>query len=150
MVRDATTADIPELVRLGSLSLVNGPYAGMIKDTPEQSAKLALEVIENAKGKVLIYENDTGRVVGLLGFIIFAHYFTGEPTANEIMWYVEPEERKGGGGMKLLWEAERQAKEMGAKYMSFSAPNVDVANIYERFGYKQLEVSFVKELDAVH
>lgn len=150
MVRDATTADIPEVVRLGSLSLINGPYAGMIKDSPKHSATLALDVIRNANGKVLLLENDESKVVGLLGFIIFNHYFTGEPTANEIMWYVLEDERKGGGALKLLWEAEKQAKEMGAKYMSFSAPNADIAKIYERFGYKQVEVSFVKELNAVH
>lgn len=122
----------------------------MIRDTPEQSAKLALQVIENAQGKILLYENDGGRVVGLLGFIIFPHYFTQEMTANEIMWYVEPEERRGGGALQLLWEAERQAKAMGATHMGFSAPNANVAKIYERFGYKQLEVSFVKELNAIH
>lgn len=149
MVRTATPADIQDVVRLGSLSLVNGPYAGMIKDTPEQSAKLALQVIDG-NGKILLWENDKGKVVGLLGFIIFPHYFTGELTATEIMWFMEEGERAGGGGLKLLWEAEKQAREMGATYMGFSAPSADVAKIYARFGYKQLEVSFVKDLHAIH
>jgi GNAT superfamily N-acetyltransferase len=146
LIRAATTEDVSDIVRLGSQSLKDGPYAGMLKDTPEESARLALNVIGGANGKVLLYENDGGKVAGLLGFIIFPHYFTGEPTATEIMWYVEPQERKEGGAVKLLWEAEKQAREMGATRMGFTAPNAEVGKLYERFGYKQVEVTYMKEL----
>jgi len=148
MIRVAQDIDIPEIVRLGSQSLLNGPYKGMIKDRPEQSATLAFEVIKNSKGVVLLYENETGKVAGLLGFIIFPHYFTGEQTASEIMWYVEPEERKGGGGIQLLWEAEKVARQMGATRMGFTAPlpTPEVSKLYERFGYKAIETSYMKEL----
>ena len=146
MIRAATSDDVPAIVRLGSQSLVDGPYAGMLKDTPEHSAEFALTVILASKGKVLLYENDERKVAGLLGFLVFPHYFTKEPTATEIMWYVEPEERKGGGAIKLLWEAEKQAKELGATRMGFSAPNEDVGKLYEKFGYKKLEVTYMKEL----
>jgi GNAT superfamily N-acetyltransferase len=146
MIRPATPSDVPDIVRMGSQSLKDGPYAGMLKDTPEQSAKLAMSVIGGVSGKILLYENDNGKVAGLLGFIIFPHYFTQEPTATEVMWYVEPEERKEGGAIKLLWEAEKQAKEMGATRMGFSAPNEEVGKLYERFGYHKLEVTYMKEL----
>jgi GNAT superfamily N-acetyltransferase len=146
LIRAATTEDVQDIVRLGSQSLIDGPYAGMLKDTPEQSAKLAMEVIEKANGKILLYQNDAGKVAGLLGFLVFPHYFTQEPTATEIMWYVEPDERKEGGAIKLLWEAEKQAKEMGATRMGFSAPNEEVGKLYERFGYRKLEVTYMKEL----
>ena len=146
MIRAATTDDVSDIVRLGSQSLIDGPYAGMLKDTPEQSAKLAIEVIEKSNGKILLYQNDAGKVAGLLGFLVFPHYFTQEPTATEIMWYVEPNERKEGGAIKLLWEAEKQAKEMGATRMGFSAPNEEVGKLYERFGYRKLEVTYMKEL----
>lgn len=146
MIREATEADVPRIVELGSRSLQDGPYAGMLKDTPEQSAKLALGIIEKSNGKVLLYQNDNGKVAGLLGFIVFPHYFTQELTATELMWYVEPEERKGGAGINLLWESEKQAKQMGATRMGFTAPNADIGKLYERFGYRQVEISFMKEL----
>jgi hypothetical protein len=146
LIRAATTEDVSDIVRLGSQSLIDGPYAGMLKDTPEQSAKLAIEVIEKSNGKILLYQNDAGKVAGLLGFLVFPHYFTQEPTATEIMWYVEPDERKEGGAIKLLWESEKQAKEMGATRMGFSAPNEEVGKLYERFGYRKLEVTYMKEL----
>lgn len=146
MIRSAKSEDVPEIVKLGSQSLVDGPYAGMLKDTPEHSAEFALTVILGSKGKILLYENDEGKVAGLLGFIVFPHYFTKEPTATEIMWYVLPEERKGCGAIKLLWEAEKVAKEMGATRMGFTAPNEEVSALYARFGYKKVEVTYMKEL----
>lgn len=152
MVREATTEDIARIVELGSQSLIDGPYKGEI-DNPERSAKLALQVIENAKGKVLLWENDDARIVGLLGFVIFPHYFTGELTANEIMWYVLPEERKGGAGIKLLWAAEELAKKLGATRMQFTAPTEEVGALYAKFGYFKVEVGYRKDLtvrNAIH
>lgn len=146
MIRAATEADVPEIVRLGSQSLIDGPYAGMLKDTPEQSAKLAMETINRSNGRILLYVNDAGNVAGLLGFVVFPHYFTGELTATEIMLYVLPAERAGGAGLKLMWAGEQQAKEMGAERMGFTAPNEEIGKLYERRGYIKMEVSYLKKL----
>jgi GNAT superfamily N-acetyltransferase len=146
MIRKAIASDIPQIVELGRRSLEDGPYAKMLKHNPEQSAVLALETLSKANGRILVYETDSGKVAGLLGFFVFPHYFTQELTATEIMWYVLPEERKEGGGIKLLWEAEKQAKEMGATRMGFTAANSDVAKLYERFGYREVETTFMKML----
>lgn len=147
MIRQATEQDIPDIVKLGSQSLIDGPYKGIIKDTPEKSAETAMQVIKAAGGKVLLYEDDdTHEVNGMLAFIIYPQIFTGEMTANEIVWYLKPDARKGGGAIKLLWEAEKLAKEMGAIYMAFTAPTSEVAALYKRWGYAQVEVSFMKKL----
>lgn len=146
MIRAATIADVPRIVELGSRSLVDGPYKDMLKYTPEKSAQLALQVIEKSNGKILLYQNDGGNVVGLLAFIIFPHYFTGALTATEIMWYLLPEERAGGGALKLLWEAEKEAKAMGATRMGFTAPTMEVSALYNRFGYDFVEASYQKDL----
>lgn len=144
MIRIATLKDIPRIVELGTRSMLDGPYAGKAKDNPEQSALLARHVIENI-GRVLLWIEDS-QIVGLLGFIVFDHHFTGEKTAQEIMWYVLPEHRPGGAGMQLYWESRKQAKEMGAKVIQFSAPNEQVGAIYKRFGLQQMEVLYQGEL----
>lgn len=144
MIREAQERDIPRIVELGTRSLKDGPYAGLSEDNPVQSEKLARHIIENI-GKVLLWEEE-GRVSGLLGFIVYDHYFSGEKTAQEIMWYVEPEYRAGGAGMKLFWKAHELAKEMGARNMQFTAPTEQVGAIYKRFGYLQLEVCYQKGL----
>jgi predicted N-acetyltransferase YhbS len=143
-IRTATPTDLPRIVELGSQSLKDGPYAGIINDVPAQAKKCAEMVMR--EGKILLAENDEKRVVGLLAFIIADHHFSGQKYAAELMWYVEPDQRKGAPALRLLWEAEKLAKEAGAESFLFTAPNDDVAALYARFGYKKLEVTFQKIL----
>lgn len=143
-IRAAVSTDLDRIGELGSRSLKDGPYAGIIEDNPAKGREFAAWMLEN--GQILLGQDDDGRVVGLLGFIVSNHHFSGQRYAAELMWYVEPEHRAGGIAMKLLWEAERTAKELGALSMVFTAPNTDVAKLYQRFGYKQLEVAYKKEL----
>lgn len=143
VIREATKEDLPRIVELGSRSLQDGPYAGIIQDHPEQARKFAAYVLEN--GCVLLGEED-GKVVGLIGFILADHHFSGQKYATELMWYVEMEHRKGGIAVKLLWEAEKIAKEKGALDFCVTAPNDEVAALYARFGFQKLEVTFRKAL----
>lgn len=144
MIRLATHEDIPQIVRLGSLSLKGGPYEKLIVDKPEHTKKLAIQML-NGGGKVLLWE-ENGNVSGLFGMLIVPHPFTGEITASEIIWFVEEKERSGGAGIKLLWEAEASARQAGARKMQVSGPNEQIGAIYKRYGYKHIEVVFLKEL----
>ena len=143
IIREATTDDLDRIVELGSESLVDGPYSGIIKDVPAQARKCAEAVMKG--GKILLSVDD-GKITGLLGFIFARHHFSDQPYAVELMWFVEPDSRKGGAGIKLLWAAEAAAAEMGAETFSFTAPNDSVAALYKRFGYKQLEVTYMKAI----
>jgi GNAT superfamily N-acetyltransferase len=143
MIREATVDDIPRIQEMGSRSLREGPYKELVGDNPEQTAKLALDVLK--KGMILVAEQD-GQLIGLLGFIVFPHYFSGELTAGEVMWYVEPEFRQSWTALALLRAAERMARSFGAKYMQFTAPTAEVGRAYEALHYKQIEVSYQKAL----
>jgi hypothetical protein len=144
MIREAKAADIPRITEMGSRSLREGPYKDLVGDNPEQTGKLALEVM--TKGMILVAEEEDGTISGLLAFIVFPHYFSGELTAGEVMWYVEPEFRKSFTSLALLRGAERMARGFGAKYMQFTAPTSEVGRAYEALNYKQVEVSFQKAL----
>ena len=146
MIRIATAADIPRIVELGSESLIDGPYKGLVKNNPKQTTKLAETVIQSESGRVMLYEDDQGKVVGLLAFLIAPQIFTGEPTATELMWFVEPASRHDGAGIKLLWAAEEMARALGAKYMGVTSPTEAVSALYSRFGYHKLEISYLKIL----
>jgi GNAT superfamily N-acetyltransferase len=130
---------------MGSRSLLEGPYRDQLADNPEESAKLALSVMNIPNGKILLAE-ESGQVIGLLGFIIYPHYFSGEITAGEIMWYVEPEFRKSFTALALLRKAESMARAAGAKRMQFTAPSDEVGDAYKALGYQRLEVSYQKVL----
>lgn len=146
MIRLASEKDIPRLVELGSLSLTDGPYAGKIKDNPEQAAVLALQVIRDRQGEVIVDE-ENGQIVGLLGYAVFPHYYTGEKTAAEIMWYVMPEFRKSFIGVALFRRAEAEARKAGCVTMQMSAPTEAVGKAYEAMGYRALEVAYFKDLN---
>jgi len=144
MIREAQESDIPRIVEMGSRSLKEGPYKDQVGDNPDITKQLAWDVISQ-KGRVLIALED-GKIIGLLAFILFPHYFSSELTAGELMWYVLPEYRKSFTAIALLRAAERMARELGAKRMQFTAPTDEVASAYARLGYSQIEVSFQKEL----
>lgn len=144
-IREAKPTDIPRLVEMGSRSLMEGPYKGRIKDNPEQAAVLALGVIQGHNGKFLISE-EADKITGFLAFIVFDHYASGEATAGELMWYVEPEHRKSWTAIALLSAAEGLARDMGAVRMQFVAPQKEVARAYEELGYHEIEVTYQKEL----
>jgi GNAT superfamily N-acetyltransferase len=143
MIREATEADVPRITEMGSRSLREGAYKDLVGDNPEQTGKLALDVLK--KGLILVSEEE-GKLTGLLGFVVFPHYFSGELTAGEVMWYVEPEYRKSFTALALLRAAERMARGFGAKYMQFTAPTAEVGKAYEALHYQQVEVSFQKAL----
>jgi len=144
MIREAQESDIPRIVEMGSRSLKEGPYKDQVGDNPDITKQLAWDVISQ-KGRVLIALED-GKIIGLLAFILFPHYFSSELTAGELMWYVLPEYRQSFTAIALLRAAERMARELGAKRMQFTAPTDEVAAAYARLGYSQIEVSFQKEL----
>jgi GNAT superfamily N-acetyltransferase len=144
-IRVAEPTDIPRIVEMGSRSLREGPYKDLVGDNPEQTSQLARSVIEMDNGTVLVSEED-GKLTGVLAFVIFPHYFSGEKTAGELIWYVEPEYRQSFTAIALLRAAERLARTAGAKRMQFTAPTVAVGEAYQSLGYKPVEVSFQKAL----
>lgn len=146
MIRLALPADVERIVEIASRSLVDGPYAGIIKDVPAQARKCAAMVM--AAGKIFLAVNDEGLTVGLIGIIFARHHFSDQPYATELMLYIVPEHRKGHNfAAELRWKAEQAAVEWGAEDICLTAPNEDVAAIYKRAGYERLEVVYRKALN---
>jgi Acetyltransferase (GNAT) family len=144
-IREALSSDLDRIGELGSQSLKDGPYAGIIDDNPAQGRKFAEWMLVN--GKILLAE-EQDRVIGILGFVKADHHFSGQPYAAELMWYVEAESRPKYPftTIALIRAAERIAREMGARNMVFTAPNEHVESLYKLCGYKKLETAYKKEL----
>lgn len=128
---------------------MDGPYRGEIADKPEVTRNLTRLMMENPSARVLVSVSGD-EITGLFAFMVLPHYYTGEPTAGELMWYVKPEHRVmksfPGPGLALLHEAERMAKEAGATKIHLTAPTEEMGKFYERCGYRQLEVTYQKAL----
>lgn len=145
IVREAALPDVRAIVDMGTKFLKEGPYNEQI-ESDEQAAKLAASVLSSPNGKILVSEGD-GKVNGVFAFIVYPHYFTGEMTALELIWYVEPEARAGGIAVKLLAKAEEMARGFGVKRMQLTAPTEDVGKLYKYCGgYKKLEVTYQRVL----
>ena len=149
-IREAAKSDIPEVVQLALESLTYGPYKEIVKRSPEYATKLTTDLVTNSNGVVLMAENN-GKLQGLFAFILFPHFYSGEPTAGELIWYVTPEARMMSGfgdsiAFQLLEAGEKRAQEMGAKVMQLGAPNEGIGKIYQRKGYSQVEVTYRREL----
>ena len=83
-----------------------------------------------------------GRVVGMIGLAVLPHFMSGELVASELFWWVEPEARRGTGGVRLLRRAESWARSTQAVRMQMIAPTAHVAKFYQALGYVPMEVAY--------
>lgn len=146
-IRDADEQDINRVVELGRRDLLEGPYKNQLADNPDYGAALMKELLSKPGMRILVAEEDQ-LVVGVFAFYLFPHYFSGEMTAGQVIWYVEPKHR-GRASMELLWAAEKAAFDMGAIRMQVTSPTdkVEVAGlIYKRLKYKPIETTYQVKL----
>jgi GNAT superfamily N-acetyltransferase len=144
VIRDATEADIPRLVEMGVRFLTETVYAarGVPVNMGALARTMALLILGD-RGTVFVAERD-GRVVGGIGMLWFENPLSGEPSASELFWYIEPEHR--GIGVRLLKRGEQWARDMGAEKLHMIAPTPAVSQLYERLGYAYLETTYQKAL----
>ncbi len=141
MIREAREADLSRLVEMGQRFLRESSYKAHLSDNPEQMRKLARELTD--RNSVLVAEED-GQIIGMLGFLIYPHFLSGDLTVGEVFWWVEPQHR--GAGLKLLRETENRARLAGASHVQMIAPNERVAGLYKRLGYSYVESSYQRTL----
>lgn len=149
-IRIATEKDVPAVTTLALESLEYGPYKGIVQRNPEYAGKLVAQLVSDANGCIVVSEHKE-TLDGLFGFIVFPHFYSGEMTAGELIWYTSPEARLMHGfgdsvAFDLLQAGERKAAEMGAKVMQLGAPSEAIGKLYQRRGYSQVEVTYRREL----
>lgn len=143
MIREATTADVPRLVVMGTRFLTESAYRGRVTINPVQMADTVHMLLASPIGTVFVAERD-GEVVGMIGLLCFQHPISGEATVAELFWWVEPEHR--GNGVRLLKRAEQWAREQGATHVHMVAPTPDVGALYTALGYELLESTYQRVL----
>lgn len=125
------------MVEMGQRFRGESIYARYLADNPERMTTLAQDLV--SKNSVLVSERQ-GTVIGMLGFIIYSHFISGEMMAGEVFWWVEPEHR--GEGPKLLSEMKKRARIAGAKHYQMIAPNEKVGRFYESLGCDFVESTY--------
>ena len=141
IVRDATPADIPEMVRMGRRFYAALGYEALVRFDAADFARSLAGFIRDQIALV----TDGGMAVAVV-----APSFVNASTlvAFELFFWMEPEKR--GAGMALLEALEARARERGAR--SFSAVTCEglraasLAAAYRRRGYREMETTFVRRL----
>lgn len=137
MIRRCSEADIPFVMELGKRFADDAGVTDQV-GWDDESVEALLRVMID--GHILL-RGETS----ILGGLVFAHPFNaGRKIFQEMFWRSEG----SGEGVKLLAEAERIAKEMGAErsLMLTVATMPGAERIYERRGYVPAEQTFIKEL----
>lgn len=143
IVRLATEADLPAIIDMGQkFHAASGERVPYCRESAEASARQVMAI-----GYVLLAETD--RPVGMLGVVVVPLFFNfAETFAQELMWWVDEDERGTGAAIRLIREAEVEAAHRGAcriHMLRLASSPARVADLYDRLGYSVGEVAHVKE-----
>jgi GNAT superfamily N-acetyltransferase len=143
MIRAATKDDTARIVEMGERFASETEYREFITVDPERVREVVSNLVESENGVIFVSGSDA-TLTGMIGLVIYDHVWSGEATAFEVVWWVEPEAR--GDGVRLLRAAEKWARSKGIEKMQMVAPNRKVGILYERCGYVPVETSYQRNL----
>lgn len=143
MIRPATADDLPRIVAMGLRFLGDVYAAKMAAPDPERMAQTVDWLLSSDERALFVAEKDGG-LTGMIGLFLYQHPMSGERTASEMFWWVEPEHR--GTGLRLLNRARAWAKDAGATTLQMIAPTADVEVLYARLGFTRIEVAYARAL----
>ncbi len=100
-------------------------------------------------GYVLQHE---GEIIGCIGGVIAPHYLDYSTLYfHECIWYVKPEYRNKGGGIKLLARVEKECRKRGVSKMvmthTYSMMPEYFESLYTKLGYTKLETKYIKDVN---
>lgn len=146
ILREATLADVPELVAMGQRFLASSGYSTLLAENALQMESTATALITGASSVVWVAEGAGGDLIGMLGLICFVHPMSGEATCGETFWYAE----QAGAGLRLLERGKQWARDQHAVAFQMIEPASEprLAALYVRQGFKRVEVAWQLDLEA--
>lgn len=149
MIRDATTEDLDALVSLGMQYTTLRKNGGPLIPNEEAIATTVGEMLENSNQKILVLDSPEG-ILGTLAVSLYRHPFSGEATAFEVFWWVNPAADAAGiRSVRLLKAAEDWATENGCTLFQTGSPKGSpVGRLYERLGFRETETMYQRRLDG--
>lgn len=103
--------------------------------------------------KVIIILKDEDEIVGFIAALVVKNHFLLSPnsTVQELGWWVDKRYRKTRASYILLDAFAYWAKHMGANYITLghyeNETGKRLRKIYNRLGFKEVEHSYIKELN---
>jgi GNAT superfamily N-acetyltransferase len=123
-------------------------YGEVLKFRPQIVGQLAAMVID--KGVIFVAQDGEqveAPLVGMIAGVPLEELIARTPMFDEMVWWVEPDYRKGSAGPRLLQAVENWSRQKGLRLLKMVAPaGSGVGSYYKRLGYQEVETSFVKRL----
>lgn len=145
MIRQATHDDIDAIVEMARKFYATTSYAEWAEFCPDSAGALAATMIDSG---TMLLADDGDKLLGMVGVFVVPFMFNREKvSAHEVIWWVEPEARSTGAGVKLLDAVEPMCKEIGVgaiQMMHLSNSPPQAGALYESRGYKHSETSYTK------
>lgn len=142
ILRLATADDVDALVAMGERFL-ESVYARKIHANADSLRAFSLGLIASPDAMVYVAESHS-RVIGMMGMMRYVHPMSGELTASEVMWWMDPDRR--GYGVRLFRVGEAWAHGSGATVIQMIAPSPEVERFYERVGYEPVERTYQRRI----
>lgn len=149
--------DVEEVMEAIKEAFQDSPYTSFTIDIDLLFKYLKNFEIDKNGGEAFFLScrnEDDNKIVGFIaGSTLDSHFaFAHQKVGQGIVWWVHKDHRGKGMVAKTLQEGlEHWARELGLKYIiGGHYENEDVAKlkkIYSKMGYKQIEYSYIKELD---
>jgi GNAT superfamily N-acetyltransferase len=143
VIRPATYSDIPKMLEMGKRFFEASGYSD-IAEFDTESLRASFEALLSSDSAVVLVGEGA-----MAAALIYPFYFNANhKTAQEMFWWVDPEQR--GIGTQLLDALIAGCKAKGAESLSMIALErltpEKVGGIYERRGFRPSERSYIKKL----
>lgn len=150
MIRDANEDDIPALLDMSRRFFEISGYASLIRFDPPSMEETLRGLLADGRGILMVAETGRG-VAGMAGGMVYPLYFSrSHMTGQELFWWIDPENRGGGLGPRLLEQMEQSAREKGACSFVMGALAAQrperTGAYYRRRGYAPMEHLYTREL----
>lgn len=157
-IRTATRDDLEAIARMARHFIeASTVFRAWLKPDPAPILAVAEAILEgktaerlNVEGGVILVLEVERELVGMIAGLVFRDPFIGdEPVFDEIVWWIEPEYRRGLAGVRLLKACELWARQKGLSLLKMVAPAdaPEVGEFYLRSGFHPINTAYYKRLE---
>lgn len=148
IIRRAVVSDLPGVHEMMESFQAEGLEEYTLGHNRESAGAAAELFIRQHIGVVAIQDD---KVIGCLGGCVTEFMLNSDSIVfQEILWYVAPEKRSTGVGIKMLYKTMELAKEVGATHMILAhtgkvLPEM-LSKLYGKLGFEVLETQYIRGL----
>jgi len=145
-IRLGEVEDTPAVIKLGMRFARETKLGKWSNATPEKLESTLVPLIMQFGVLFVALRDDV--LIGALAMVVQPSYMSNDTFAEEVAWWVNPEER-GTAGLRLVDAALVWCSQHKVDVVKMSTPyGTEVGRVLERRGFEAVEIAFLKRLDV--